>query len=41
MSTSPDLAETERRVFSAFWQDGVLDLPAGGALLSIGIGWGR
>jgi hypothetical protein len=39
MTTSPDLAATERRVFSAFWQDGVLDLLVGAALMSIGMVW--
>jgi hypothetical protein len=39
MSTTPEFAATEKRVFSAFWQDGVLDLLAGVALLSIGIAW--
>jgi len=39
MGARSELAATEARVFQAYWQDGVLDLLAGGSTLLIGLGW--
>ncbi len=39
MRTQAGLASTEARVFSAYWQDGLLDLLAGSALVAIGLCW--
>lgn len=39
MNAQSELASTEARVFNAYWQDGVLDLLAGGAILLVGLGW--
>ena len=38
MITQPDLGVTERRIFRAYWQDGVLDLLAGVSAAVIGVG---
>ena len=37
--TRSPLASTEAQVFRAYWQDGVLDLLAGSALVTIGLAW--
>ncbi len=39
MSKDFNLAKAERRIFSAFWQDGLLDLVAGATVVLIGAGW--
>lgn len=39
MPRPPNLTQTERRVFRAYWQDGLLDLAVGTSLALVGAGW--
>ncbi|MGD8451905.1 MAG: hypothetical protein PVJ57_08810 [Phycisphaerae bacterium] len=39
MFRGPNLAATEKRIFRAFWQDGLLDIVAGTTIVLIGVGW--
>lgn len=39
MARQPSLTLTEKRVFHAFWQDGLLDVVAGATIAGIGLGW--
>ena len=39
MPTQSILTKAERRIFRAFWQDGLLDIIAGAAVALIGAGW--
>lgn len=38
MLATPSLAATERRVFRAYWQDGLLDLITGVVIILVGVG---
>ncbi len=39
MKKNLNFAKAERRVFHAYWQDGLLDLVAGATAMLIGVGW--
>jgi len=39
MTTQTVLTKAERRLFRAFWQDGLLDIIAGATVALIGVGW--